>query len=390
MILQKVGKKTIIAICVVIAAAVYFVGSSGDDMTYLTQKISRGDITKSVTATGEVRASKLVLVGALVSGQIEEIYVKVGDRVKKGELLAQIDSTAQQNELDTNIAKEKSYAAQLEAAHVSLEVASLKFERTKQLSHSNAISKEALENAKNEYESARAKLLEIEMLLSQAKIAVNNARKNLNDTKIISPLDGVVVSVPITQGQSVNSLMNTPTIVQIADLDEVEILMEISESDITKIKSGMKVRFSVFSEFEMMYETKLASIDPGPTLLTNNEYSGVVKANEAIYYYGRLIVANTDAKLRIGMTTQNAIEIEKAADVLMAPSAAIKQKNGQKYITVLKEGKLYEKEVVTGIFDNVYTQIKSGVSEGDEAVISYMSAKEIAQKEKEIPEGLDL
>ena len=175
--------------------------------------------------------------------------------------------------------------------------------------------------------------------------------------------------------------MNTPTIVQIADLSKMEILIEISEGDIGNIETGARVTYTVLSNPDRIYETTLKSIDPGLTLLTNGEYTEVVGSSEAIYYYGRLVVPNDDGALRIGMTTQNVIYVDADKDVLSVPVLAVKKDGGKSYVDVLTpQGSVEKRFIETGLSDGVEIAVANGVSEGETVVIAKLSAAEVAGK----------
>lgn len=354
--------------------------SPADTVEYITDTVKRQNIQKVVNATGEVRAIELVTVGAQASGKIEKLYVKVGDQVKKGDMIAQIDSTTQQNDVDSTKAKLASYEAQLNAAQISLKIAQKQYERMQSLNKQNAASVEDLENANDTYETAKSKVIELQSAIKETKISLSTAETNLGYTKITAPLDGTIVSVPVKEGQTVNAAMNTPTIVQIADLAQMEILIEISEGDINNIKPGVKVTYYTLADLNKIYETTLKSIDPGLTLLTNGEYTEVVGASEAIYYYGRLIVPNKDGKLRIGMTTQNVIYVESAQNVLTVPSIAIKGSKNDKYVEVLTDGETQKRHIKTGVSDGLNVAVLEGVQEGEKIVIAAMSSAEISDK----------
>lgn len=345
---------------------------------YLTETVRLGNIEQKVTATGQVSAVQLVDVGAQVSGQIETLYVHLGQEVKKGDMVADIDSTTQENDLAINKAKLETYQAQLNSRKIALKIAQTQYNRERKLKLRDATSAEQLENFRNELAAAEAAVIEMESLLKQTQIAVNTSEVNLGYTKISSPLDGVVVSVAVEAGQTVNANQTTPTIVQIADLSEMEIKIEISEGDITKVKPGMPVSFTILSEPDQIYETTLKSIDPGLATLTDGTYTGTTDASTAIYYYGKLIVPNNEGKLRIGMTTQNTITISSAQDVLVVSTMAIYYVEGHAWVDVLqKDGKIVSKQVTTGLSDNMNTEIISGLSEGEEVVLASMTQSEI-------------
>ena len=354
--------------------------SPGDKIAYLTEAAKRRTIQKVVNATGEVGAVAIVDVGAQVSGKVEQLYVTIGQQVKEGDLIAQIDSTTQQDEVNTKKAKLESYQAQLGAARVSLKVAAKRFERLKKLLETQLISREEFEVATENYELTKAKVSELEAIVKEIRIALNIAETGLGYTRITAPITGTVVSVPIKQGQTVNAAISTPTIVQIADLRQMEILMEISEGDIIHLKPGIKVTYSVLADSDKQYETTLKSIDPGLTLLTNNIYTGVTEASKAIYYYGRLVVPNENGQLRIGMTTQNILYVDEAKEVLAVPIAAIKNNEETKHVEVLTAKGVETRLVTTGLSDGFNIEIKSGLNEAEQVILAGLSEQEIAEK----------
>ena len=376
------SKKNVFLFALVALAALFGCKAwfKDEPVSYITEPVIRKNIEKSVNATGEVKAIELVTVGAQTSGKIEYLPVKVGQRIQKGDLIAQIDSTTQENDVNSTKAKLTSLTAQLNAAEISAKIAEKQFIREQRLLKKNAASQEDFENAKDAFEAAKAKVTELKASIAETALALNTAETNLGYTKITAPLDGVVVSVPVKTGQTVNAAMNTPTIVQIADLSQMEILIEISEGDIGKVQTGAKVTYTVLSAPETVYETTLKSIDPGLTLLTNGEYTEVVGSDEAIYYYGRLVVDNPDGALRIGMTTQNVIYIAQADNVLTVPVLAVKKDGAQSYVNVLTPTGIQRHAVITGLSDGVDIEIKSGVSDHDTVVIAQMSESEVTKK----------
>lgn len=378
----KNKKKLLVYVMLAAAAAgLYFKYFKKEDtITYITQPVRRQNVEKVVNATGEVKAVDLVTVGAQVSGKIEKLYVSIGQTVKMGDMIAEIDSTTQQNDVDIAKAKMSSYQAQLKAAKTSLKIAKKQYQRMQSLKKQNAASTEDLENAEDGYESAMSKVAEIEASLKETEISLSTAETNLGYTKITAPLDGTIVSVPVKVGQTINAAMDTPTIVQIADLNQMEIYIEISEGDIGNIKPGVKVTYSVLADMNKVYETTLKSIDPALTLLTDDQYTEVVDSSEAIYFYGRLVVPNADGKLRIGMTTQNVIYVESAEDVLTVPAMALKGDVDGKYVEVRTAEGVERRPVITGVSDDLNVEIKKGVSEGEEVVIAKMSSAEISDK----------
>lgn len=202
-----VSKKVLLLTLLILVsfpAYAYFF-SSGDDVSYITEPVKRQNIEKVVNATGEVRASELVTVGAQASGKIEKLHVIIGQNVKKGDLIAEIDSTTQKNDVEINKSRLSSYQAQLNAAKVSLDVAKKQYDRMAALKKKNAASAEDLENAQNTYESAKSRVTELEANIKETEISLSTAETNLGYTKITAPLDGTIVSIPVKEGQTVNA-----------------------------------------------------------------------------------------------------------------------------------------------------------------------------------------
>ncbi len=375
----------ILLIVIVVAAAGAWFALSGkqDKVDYITETARVADIRKVVNATGEVGAVQLVSVGAQASGQIEKLYVSVGQQVHKGDPIADIDSTTQRNDLDINKAKLDTYQAQLAAKQVALKVAQTQYNREAQLRKTNSTSRESLEDAENALATAKAAVAELESQIRQAQIAVNTAETNLGYTKISAPLDGTVVAVPVEEGQTVNANQTTPTIVQIADLSHMEIKIEIAEGDITQVKPGMTVDYTILAEPGATRRAVLDSIDPGLTTLSDGTYdtsSGSSSSDSAVYYYAKAVVPNPDGALRIGMTTQNVIVVESADQVTAVPSIAVfTRPGGEDYVRLLRpDGSVEERTVETGLSNNMLTEIRSGLQAGDRVVSAQMTQAEAA------------
>ncbi len=368
---------------IAVAIAVYWLWfKPAKQVEYLTETVQRGDIRQTVNATGEVSAAQLLTVGAQASGQIKKLHVVLGQVVKQGDLIAEIDATTQSNELSSHKAKLETYQAQLNARQIALEIAAKQYRREQQLLAEDATAQASLESAKDNWAQAKANVAETQSLIKQTRIAVNTAETNLGYTRIVAPLDGTIVSIPVEAGQTVNANQNTPTIVQIADLSKMQIRMQISEGDVTKIKVGMPVSYSILSQPNQIYRTTLHSIDPGLTTLSQGNYSGTTDSNSAVYYYGKLLVANDDGLLHIGMTTQNVITVAEMKNVLRVPNQTIRKgKEGKRYVQVLQgEGRaqrVVDKPVTVGLSDGIHTEIKSGLAVGERVVSAQMSDAEI-------------
>ena len=387
-------KSKILIILLILGVGGYFVydkffNIKDEKVEFITKKAKKGSFSKKVDATGEIFATELIDVGAQVSGQIKKLYVKLGDQVKKGDMIASIDSSTQQNSIDNKEAQLAIYKAQLESAKVALNIAKTQFDRENALFTKNATSKQEFESAKNTYSANSAKIKELEAQIKQTNIELSTAKINLGYTKITAPRDGTVVSVQVEEGQTVNANQTTPTIVNIADLSRVKMKMQIAEGDITKIKVGTPVEYSILSEPTKKFQTTVSSIDPGLTTLSDgsygssssskSSYSSSSSSSSAVYYYAQSIVDNKDGILRIGMTTQNELLIANVEGAIIVPSIGIKKDENGTFVYLLKDGKPVKTAVKTGIKDNLDTQIISGINEGDEIITSQGSSSEIAK-----------
>lgn len=348
---------------------------------YITEPVKRSTIDKNVLATGSVRASQRTEVGAQVSGKIISLNVKLGQAVKKGDLIAEIDASNQSNSLSTAEASLASYQAKLKSAQVALEVAQSNYARLSKLYKSDSASLSDLETAKNTLASAKATVDEVKSQIQTAQISVNDAKTNLNYTQIISPMDGIIVSVPVSVGQTVNSNQTSPTIVQVADLSKMLIKLEISEGDIAQVQEGQEIRFTTLAEPNRTYQSKIDTVDPALTTLTDNNYTEESGNTEAIYYYANALVDNADNRLRIGMTVQGQVNIAKRENVLVVPTSTLKKKGDKTTIQVLNNNQVEEKDIQTGLSDSQYTEVISGINEGEQVVVTQRADSEKVSNE---------
>ena len=371
----------LLGLAVAAGAAYYFFSSnSKQETTYLTESVTRGNVEKTVVASGSVESVNEVDVGAQASGKITKLYVKLGQEIKKGEMIADIDSTTQINTLNTKKAALVSYQAQLKAKKTAYDVALSSYNRLSKLYGQKATSLDSLNTAKSTLDNAKAEMEAIEANIKQAEIEVNTAETNVGYTKITAPMDGTVISVPVSEGQTVNANQTTPTIVTIADLSKMKIKPEISEGDITKVKAGQEVSFTILSDNQTLYYSVIDSVDPANTTTSNSSStsSSISSSNSsttsAIYYYANVLIDNPDRTLRIGMTTENNIKIANAKDVLLVSNMAIQKRDGKSFVNVLNNKNQSEKrEVETGVQNDFKTEIKSGLNEGEKVIVSQIA-----------------
>lgn len=368
---------------VVLIAVLWAIFRPKEEVNYITDEVQRSNLNQIVNATGEISAAQLVDVGAQASGQIKKLYVKLGQQVKKGDLIASIDSTTQLNTLNTNKARLDTYRAQLVSAQVALRVKQRAFDRERALLAQDATSKADWENAQDALAAAKANVAELRSQIRQTQIAINTSEADLGYTRITAPMDGTVVSIPVEEGQTVNASQNTPTIVQLADLSKMLNKMQIAEGDMGKVKAGMSLTFTTLADNTKKRHAKLDVVDPGLTTMSQGSYNTSTDTTDtAIYYYARALVPNDDGTLHIGMTTQNNILVKSVKGVLTVSNQAIKHRQGKKIVMVLDNNQqVHPVQVETGITDGMRTEIVKGLKEGDKVVVSSMNNAEAKKRQ---------
>lgn len=376
---MKLNKWLALSLLTILAGAtVWFVGKNetGEQVHYLTEAVKRQNLDKTVLATGTVRAKQRIEVGAQVSGKIQRIYVSLGQAVKSGELIAEIDSRNQQNNLDKAQAQLAVYRTQLKAKETALGVAKANYQRYSKLYQQKSGSLSDLDSAKSTLASAQAAVDELNNQIQIAEISVRDASLDLGYTKITSPIDGVIVSIPMSEGQTVNANQSSPTIVQVADLSKMQVKMEIAEGDIAQVKKGQAVEFNTLAEPQRLYRGEIESLDPALTSLSDNNYSEKSGNTDAVYYYANVLVDNHDQSLRIGMTAQTKVVIAQKNDILTVPTSALKKQRKHYVVSVLEGDKVVDKEIQIGLQNSQYTEVLSGLREGEAVIMTTRSASE--------------
>ncbi|WPC72469.1 efflux RND transporter periplasmic adaptor subunit [Vibrio porteresiae] len=358
--------------------ATYYFYPKEEAPQYATQPVTRHSIEDTVVATGILQASKLVEVGAQVSGQIQKLAVNLGDDIKKGQLVAQIDSLTQQNSLKEAEASLTSLKAQLRAKEAQIRQAQAEFNRQKAMLKDNASSRSDYETAEANLAVYQAEAEELKAEIDQAVISVDTAKVDLGYTTISAPIDGTVVYTAVSEGQTVNSNQSTPTIIELAQLNKMTVKAQISEADVVNVKPGMEVYFTILGKPNKRFHATLRAIEPGPTLMDGDDQDLTVEDDEAIYYYGLFDIDNPDRVLRIGMTAQVSIVLKKSEEALLVPAQVLVKQPGPKgesqyQVPVLENGKVVNRDVKVGINNKVNAEILSGLKEGDQVVLGVPS-----------------
>ncbi|WP_097303976.1 macrolide transporter subunit MacA [Pseudomonas chlororaphis] len=360
-----------LALVVVAGLIFYAVRAPAEAPQYLTAKAERGDIENAVLASGLLEGIKQVDVGAQVSGQLKSLKVKLGDKVKKGQWLAEIDPLVLQNTLRQAQVDEENLQAQRRATIAQLKETKSIYERYLGLQEDAAISKQEFETATANYEVQRANLLSLDAQIKNAHIQIDTAKVNLAYTRIVAPIDGDVVGIVTQEGQTVIANQLAPVLLKLADLDTMTVKAQVSEADVIHISPGQEVYFTILGE-DRRYYGKLRGTEPAPQNFLDTPPAGTPKQTTAVFYNALFDVPNPDHRLRISMTAQVRIVLDTAKDVLTVPVAALGPRNndGSFPVRVLDaKGQAQQRNVQTGINNNVKVQIKDGLAEGDRVVI---------------------
>jgi macrolide-specific efflux system membrane fusion protein len=347
-----------------------------------TSPVVRGDIENTVVATGSLDAFKLVSVGAQASGQIKTLKVQLGDKVKAGDLIAEIDPTTQLNAVRNAEAAVASTRAQRAVQQANLRQAELAFERQKMMISDEATSKADYEAAEAQLATTKAQIQALDAQIEQGQTQLSTAKANLGYTKILAPMDGTVVAVLVKEGQTVNAVQSAPTIVKLANLDVMTVKAQISEADVIKVHPGQTVYFTILGNSDKRYYGKLRTIEPAPESVqteTSQSSSSSTSSNstQAIYYNGQFEVPNTTGELRISMTAQVYVVLGEAKDTLIIPSAALGEKtpDGSYMVQVVgKDRRPVPRKVKIGINNNAIAQVLSGLQAGESVVVGEGSA----------------
>jgi macrolide-specific efflux system membrane fusion protein len=342
--------------------------------SFVTATATTTDLQDTVLATGTLQAFKQVSVGAQVSGQVKVLHVALGDKVKAGQLIAEIDSVPQQNTQRNAEAALANVQAQLRAQQATQAQTALALQRQKELFAADAGSRADLESAQAANDLALANVDGLKAQILQAQVTVDTAKVNMGYTRIVAPIDGQVVAIVTQQGQTVNANQSTPTIIKLAQTETMTVKTQISEADVTRVKIGQKVYFTILGEPDKRYTATLRSIEPAPdSILTDTTTSTTSSTTStAIYYNGLFDAPNPDGKLRISMTAQVQIVRADAPGALTIPATALgpRGKDGSYIVRVVgADGQAQPRSIKVGLNTNVSVQVLEGLSEGDKVVI---------------------
>ena len=376
--MKKIGQKGWIAIAVIVVVIIALWKCSGgkkeEKVTFETAKVEKGNIQTSITATGTIEPVTSVTVGTQVSGIVSRLYVDYNSVVKRGQVIAELDRTNLISELNAQ-------KASLASAQSSLNYQQSNYERYKTLFDKGLVSADEYESARLQYEQAKQQV-------AQSRESVQRAQTNLGYATITSPIDGVVLSKAVEEGQTVAASFNTPELFTIAqDLTNMRVIADIDEADIGGVKEGQRVTFTVDAFPEDTFEGSVTQVRQQATTESN-----------VVTYEVVISAPNVDLKLKPGLTANVTIFTLEKNDVLTVPAKALRFQPNE---ALLKEGQTIEDcegmrkvwtwennvfkahKVETGTTNGVMTEITGGIAEGTEVLTEF----NISGGEMAMPQG---
>src|SRR5215831_3610594 len=312
--MKKLLPILIILIAVGAGGAVFYAKRGDKEPTVNSLPISRGTIIDGVRATGTLQAVTTVTVGTQVSGIVQDLPTDFNDIVKKNQVIARLDPSILQTQLETAKANLVNAQANLERQKVALEDAKVKQDRAVELDKKQLSTRVDLENAQVAYKQADAQLKSTQSQIVQAEAAVNKAQVDLDHTVITAPIDGIIIKRSVDRGQTVNAGMSAPELFIIAaDLTKMQVNANIDETDVGRMRPGQDVNFTVDAYPTDNFRGTVKQVRLNPTTVQN-----------VVTYSTVIDVPNPELKLKPGMTANVTIQIARRDNVLRIPNAAIR------------------------------------------------------------------
>jgi membrane fusion protein, macrolide-specific efflux system len=326
-----------------------------------TALVQRGHLEDTVSATGTLQPRDYVDVGTQVSGQVKTLHVEIGDVVKKGDLLAELDPTVYLSKVDADQAQLANLQAQLADRQAQLKLAEQKAQRQANMMREQATTAEAVQTAQAELQSAKAQIDVIRAQIQQTRSTLRGDQANLGYTKIYAPMPGTVVTQATKEGQTLNANQSAPIVLRIADLSTMTVQSQVSEADVSRLRLGMPVYFTTLGEQRKRWYGTLRQINPTPTV-TNN----------VVLYDALFEVPNPDGALMTQMTTQVFFVVAEAKDAVVVPVSALRRTGpGKATVNLLNsDGKVETREVALGVSNRVSAQVLSGLEPGERVATS--------------------
>lgn len=376
------GVWAIVGVVVAIAVIAWLLsrGKKDDTVNFTTEAVAPANIENSVTATGSIEAVKTVTVGTQVSGIIDKLYVDYNSVVKKGQVIAELDKQNLLSQLNSSKAALSQAQANLTSAMSDLAYQKANYQRYRTLYNKGLIAANDYEQARLSWQTAAATVAERRDAVASAREEVNRAQTNLSYAVITSPIDGVVISKSVEEGQTVAASYSTPTLFTIAkDLKDMRVIADVDEADIGGVKVGQRVTFTVDAYPDDTFEGAVTQVRQEATT-TNN----------VVTYEVVISAPNQDLKLKPGLTANVTIYTQETKGVLSVPSKALRftpEKdaaggrkikdiaNAKNKVWTLEGNTLVAHRVTVGATDGTHTQILSGIKKGQKVITGYAATQ---------------
>lgn len=344
---------------------------SQDDEAAATTKIvtvQNGSVRDEVTAQGTLEPKEYVDIATQVSGQIKTLNIDIGDNVKNGDLLAEVDPRVYESRVEADNAALKTLQAQLNEQKAQTVLTKQTYDRYAELIKIDAISKTDWDTAVSNYKAAVAREKSVMAQIEQQQSTLKGDQTNLSYTKIYATMDGTVVTLNAKVGQTFNAVQSAPTILQLANLDTMTVRAQVAEADVMRLKPDMAANFSTLGDLNKKWQGKVRQILPTPQVV-----------NDVVLYDVLIDADNKDRRLMNGMSAQVSFILAAAENVPLVPVAALsKCANGTGStdtpvactIKVENDGKIEERQVMTGLRDRSNVAIVSGLATGDKIAIT--------------------
>ena len=348
-----------------ISASVWWYASNSKDngpAAPATARVVRRDFSSTVLATGAVKSQvgSEVKVGARVSGKVVRLYANIGDAVKKGQVIAELEKEDLTAKVERNRAELAVAEARIADVQARLKLAETQYQRQTKLIADSFTSQEAVDNAAKELAVNQAGLNLTRRQVESAGAALKESNANLGYATITAPILGVIASVSTQEGETVAAGLNAPVFVTIVDLKRLQVDAFVDEVDIGKVHEGQKVVFTVDSYPAREFEGKVAAIYP----------KAVIQENVVNYDVVIDITSAYDGLLKPDMTASVTIMLEARPNVLAVPAEAVKRERGKTLLYILTDGRAEPREVKTGWKDGPWIEIAGGVEEGETVLLS--------------------
>ncbi len=339
---------------------------SKDENTYVVT-VTLGDIEENVTAQGKLEPKEFVDVGAQVTGQLQKIYVQIGDNVTAGQLLAQIDPRIYASQVQADEANIKNLQAQLVGQQAQVVFSQQQYDRNRALIKTKGVSQQDYQNSEFTIKQATATAVSIQAQIEQVQSTLSGDKTNLGYTKIYAPLDSTVVDQKAREGQTLNANQQTPMILQLAKLDIMTVRAQVAEADVMRLRPDLAVYFTTLGSGERRWQGVVRQILPTPEVINN-----------VVLYDVLVDVENHDRQLMTGMSTQMFFVLGKAEQVPQIPVAALgprvrkeDNQNGEAYqVKEVTEQGVQEKIVHVGLRTRRFAEIRDGIALGAQVQVT--------------------